>query len=252
MAGYLSVERQGGIAVLRIDRPPANAMNLDLLDEGQAVATELRADLPDAVVITGREGYFSAGVDLKFAPTLDIPGQRAMVNGINGLFLDWYSFPRPVVCAVNGHAIAGGFILMLCGDYRVGSTEGKYGITELRVGAPFPLVAMAAIQAELSPQAARQLVLRAHLVDGEEALRLGAFDELREPPEVLPRALQIAGELAEMIHTYERVKRQLRGETIERMKESADTEASVKTEAWLGQETGQAAASILRDGGTDK
>ena len=57
-----------------------------------------------------------------------------MVEGINAIFAGWYGFPRPVVAAVNGHAIAGGLILALCADYRVGSTEGKYGVTELKAG----------------------------------------------------------------------------------------------------------------------
>jgi enoyl-CoA hydratase len=173
-----------------------------------------------------------------------------MVAGINRLFLAWYSLPCAVVCAVNGHAIAGGLILALCGDHRVGATEGKYGLTELRAGIPYPAVAIGAVRAELTPAAARQLVLRAHLVDGEEALRLGVFDELREPPEVLPRALQVAAELAEMSHSYERIKWQLRGEAIERFERLLAGE-SEKAEAWLGRETRQAAASILRDRGTD-
>src|SRR5207237_420200 len=84
------------------------------------------------------------GVDLKVGPTLDSEGQRALVDGINRLFAGWYSFPRPVVCAVNGHAVAGGMILALCGDYRVGSTEGKLGLTELRVGIAYPSNAIAA------------------------------------------------------------------------------------------------------------
>jgi enoyl-CoA hydratase/carnithine racemase len=193
---HLAVERDEGIAVVRIDRPPANAMDIELLREGLALCEELAADLPGAVVITGRDGFFSAGVDLKIAPTLDTEGQRAMVDGINRLFYAWYSFPRPVVCAVNGHAIAGGLILALSGDYRVGATEGKLGLTELRVGIPYPAVAMAAVQAELSPAAARVLGLRADLVDPQTALALGLVDELAEPDEVLPRAMEVARELA--------------------------------------------------------
>ena len=106
-------------------------MDPQLLEEGRRVADELASDPPAAVVLTGREGFFSAGLDLKVAPTLDADGQRGLVEGINAIFAGWYGFPRPVVAAVNGHAIAGGFILALCADYRVGSTNGKYGVTEL-------------------------------------------------------------------------------------------------------------------------
>ena len=76
---------------------------------------------PAAVVLTGSGGFFSGGVDLKLAPTLSADEQRGMVAGINRMFADWYGFPRPVVAAVNGHAVAGGMILALCADHRVGS-----------------------------------------------------------------------------------------------------------------------------------
>ena len=199
---------------MRLDRPPANALDPSLLAEADAFMAELRSQDPGAVVITGREGFFSAGVDLKVVPSLDEAGQREMVDGINRLFAGWYSFPRPVVCAVNGHAIAGGMILALCGDYRVGSPEGKLGLTELRAGTFFPSNAMAVVKAELTPAAARVLVLRAELIDPQTALDLGALDELVEPDAVLPRALEVAEAMAALPRaTYPIVKRHLRGET---------------------------------------
>ena len=148
-------------------------MDPQLLEEGSRLADELAADPPAAVVLTGREGFFSAGVDLKIAPTLDADGQRGMVEGINAIFAGWYGFPRPVVAAVNGHAIAGGLILALCADYRVGSTEGKYGVTELKAGVAYPAVAMAVVRAELHAPAARRLVLGADLVGREGGARGG-------------------------------------------------------------------------------
>src|SRR5206468_12479851 len=172
---------------------PANAPDLELLGQGRAVLDDLRDADPGAVVIVGRDGFFSAGVDLKVAPTLDRDGQRGMVQGINRLFLGWYSFPRPVVCAVNGHAIAGGLILALCGDHRIGSGVGKMGLTELRAGIGYPAAAMAIVRAELAPPAVRVLALRAELVDsGPEAVELGLLDELAAPDALLDRAIEVA------------------------------------------------------------
>jgi enoyl-CoA hydratase len=213
---YVHVEDREGVALVRIDRPPANAMDLDLLEEGHAVLDELARAEPGAVVLTGRDSFFSAGLDLKLAPTLDAEGQRAMGAGINRLFAGWYGFPRPVVCAVNGHAIAGGMILALCGDHRVGPQEGRFGLTELRAGVPYPSVALAVVRAELSPPVVRQLALRAQLFDPEQALRWGVVDELSGPADLLPRALEVAGDLAALpTATYAVVKRQLRGQVVE-------------------------------------
>ncbi|MEA2432180.1 MAG: enoyl-CoA hydratase, partial [Thermoleophilaceae bacterium] len=77
-------------------------MDLELLAEGHEVRERLAREEPGAVVIVGRDQFFSAGLDLKAAPTLSGNEQRATVNGINKLFSGWYTFPRPVVAAVNG------------------------------------------------------------------------------------------------------------------------------------------------------
>ena len=165
MFRHLTIEQHGDVALLRIDRPPANALDLELLEEGARAHDELAAASPGAVVITGRDGFFSAGVDLKLAPTLDEEAQRRMVTGINRLFAGWYAFPRPVICAVNGHAIAGGLILALCGDQRVGARQGKLGLTEVTAGIPYPRAAIAIVRAELSAASARRLVLGGELVE---------------------------------------------------------------------------------------
>jgi len=218
-------------------------MDPQLLDEGRRVADELRADPPAAVVLTGREGFFSAGVDLKIAPTLDADGQRAMVEGINRIFAGWYGFPRPVVAAVNGHAIAGGLILALCADYRVVSSEGKYGLTEVKAGVGYPAVAMAVVRAELYAPAARRLVLGADLVDAKAALEAGAFDEVAEPDQVLHRATEVARALSLLpSETYAATKQQLRGPVLE----AALAQPDPLLEGWAGAEAADAASNILR------
>jgi len=244
---HVRVEEHGDVALVRVDRPPANALNPELLSEARAVADELSASGPGAVVLTGREGFFSAGVDLKLVPTLDADGQRTMVGGVNRLMAAWYSFPRPVVCAVNGHAIAGGMIIALCADYRVGCKQGKLGLTEVRAGVPYPAVPLAIVRAELSAQAARVLALRAHLVDPDEALALGLVDELAAPEDVLERALVVAAEMAELpARAYWDTKRELRAEAIdliERVLEQGDP----LMDSWLDGGDRNAGAALLGD-----
>ena len=239
---HVRIEEHGEVAVVRIDRPPANALDLELLEEGRQALDELTASEPGAVVMTGREGFFSAGVDLKLGPTLDAAGQRAMVEGINRLFAGWYSFPRPLVAAVNGHAIAGGLILALCADYRVGG-EGKLGLTELKVGIGYPLAAITVVRAELTTAAARRLVLGAELVLPEEAADLGALDEVVAPERILPRAVAVAEQLAALPRfAYGPTKHQLRTDAM-RVLEGIDRDPLL--EAWMAPEAGEAAAGIL-------
>lgn len=248
MGSHVTVESRGELALVRLDRPPANALNPEVLDELESVRQELAADLPGAVVIAGRERFFSAGVDLKLVPTMGPEDQRAMVNGINSLVLGWYCFPRPVVAAVTGHAIAGGMVVALCADYRVGATEGKLGLTELRAGVPYPVGAIGVVQAELTHPAARTLALRAHLVEPEEALRLGLVDELAGPAEVVERACDVAAEMASFGgDSYGRTKRELRGDALRRI-ENAVEAGDPLLEAWLDEGSPEAAATALRRG----
>jgi enoyl-CoA hydratase len=246
VASHVTVESRGELALVRLDRPPANALNPDVLAEVERVREELEASQPGAVVISGRDRFFSAGVDLKLVPTWSPDEQRAMVQGINRLVLGWYGFPRPVVAAVTGHAIAGGMVIALCADYRVGAREGKLGFTELRAGVPYPVAAIALVRAELSPPAARALTLRAHLVEPEEALRLGLVDELAGSEEVVERACDVAQEMARFGgESYARTKLELRGETLTRIRRAVDA-GDPLLEAWLHEDSPRAAATILR------
>jgi enoyl-CoA hydratase len=248
LPSYIHIEEAGDVVVVRIDRPPANALDLDLLAEGHEVRERLARDEPAAVVLVGRDRFFSAGMDLKAAPTLSPPQQRATVDGINRLFLGWYSFPRPVVAAVNGHAVAGGLILALCADHRVCASEGQLGLTELRAGLPYPLAAISVVRAELTPSAARRLVLGASLVEPPEALALGVVDEVRPADEVLPRAVEVATEMAALPRTtYPVVKRQLRGPAIDALERALGGGAGDPVLAtWVSADTSSAAAGILR------
>ncbi|MEA2647315.1 MAG: enoyl-CoA hydratase [Chloroflexota bacterium] len=242
--GVTTIERHGDVAVLRLDRPPVNAMDLATLRELIAALDVVAADPPRALVLAGREGAFSAGLDLKVVPTLDAAGQREMVEGVNGLFLAAYGLPFPVVAAVAGHAIAGGFIFALCADRRVAATTGSHGVTELRVGVPFPAVAIGVVRAELSPQVARVLALGAGLVDPTWCLHHGIYDEVVEAPAVLGRAMEIAAQLAQMpAAAYARAKQDLRGDTLVRLREAAMRDPLL--DAWVDDESRRVAGGAL-------
>jgi len=244
---FVSIEEHDDVAVVRVDRPPANAMDPGLLADAVAATEELAAAEPGAVVLTGRPGFFSAGADLKVVPTLDADGQRAMVDGINGLCMAWYGLPRPVVCAVNGHAIAGGLVFALCADYRVAAADGRYGLTELRAGVPYPTMAIAVVAAELSAPAARRLVLRADLVDAADLRELGAFDEVVPNDEVLDRALVVARDLGALPSSaYAATKRRLRAPTLALAARLQAGEADPLGDAWTDAVTASRAAAILR------
>jgi enoyl-CoA hydratase len=152
---------------------------------------------PGAVVMVGRDGFFSAGVDLKVAPSLDRDGQRAMVEGINRLFAGWYSLTRPLVAAVNGHAIAGGCVLACAADHRLlADGAGRMGVTELLVGLPFPAVALEVMRFAVAPQHLQEMLYLGRTWLPEEARARGLADEVVPAGELQARAEAVARALA--------------------------------------------------------
>lgn len=212
-------EDRGTVAVLRIEHGKANAIDVDLFDALIEQLDALETDDCRAVVITGTGKSFSAGVDLFrvldegmtylriFLPTLS--------RGLKRLF----GFHKPVVAAMNGHAIAGGCILALACDRRIlAEGKAKIGVTELSVGVPFPVAAMEVLRFQVPDRIAQDLVYTSRLVGPEEALGLGLVDELAEADALLDRAVSVAEQLGRIPGgTFGLTKHQLRQDTIERI-----------------------------------
>ncbi len=222
---FVALDGSESVAVVTIDRPPANALNVELVEELVGVLEAVALAPPRALVVSGRPGFFSAGADLKAIPSHGPEQQRRMVSGINRIVLACYGLKCPTVAAVTGHAIAGGMVLALGLDMRIASTEGRYGLTEIKVGVPYPQAAIRVVAAELAPHAARRLALGSQLTDSSECLRLGVFDEVVEPSQVVGRAVAIAGELAAMpADVYTRTKLDLRRDALAAMREATEAD----------------------------
>jgi enoyl-CoA hydratase len=238
---FFDVRTDGEVTVVRIQRPPMNAIDPQLAAEGAALLDELSAESHGAVVITGSGPAFSAGLDIKVAPTLDEEQQRSMREAVNRLLGGWALFPRPLVTAVNGHAIAGGLILALCGDFRVAGPDGKFGLTEVNVGVPYPPAAMAIVRSELSPPVARRYALGGELVGSEAALRDGMFDKVVAAEDLLSTAVAAARELARLAGpAYAHTKRTLRSGVVRALEPGA-----IADESWLAGDAAERARETL-------
>jgi enoyl-CoA hydratase len=225
-------EHDDGIALLKVDRAPANAMDVALLHEVVEAVALVAGETPRALVIAGRPGCFSAGADLKAVPSYGPAEQREMVAAINAMALGVYELEFPVVGAITGHAIAGGLVLALCTDARVASSSGRYGLTEVKVGVPYPQAAIGVVRAELAPQGARLLALGGELTDAAECERLGVFDEVLDGDEVLDRALHVARRLGALPpEVYAQTKRDLRAPALAQMR--VDVEDDPLLDRWV-------------------
>ncbi len=243
---YLSVERKDATCVIYLDNPPVNSIHLELLLEAEGAISELEGDDEcRALVMTGRGGCFSAGLDLKVVPRYDAQEQHRMIEAINRVVKAVYSFSKPTVAAVNGPALAGGFIMLVCCDYRLG-IDGSYplGLTEARVGVPFPVATMEALKNELAPAVLRRLLLTGSHVDPSWALDWRILDELLPRRQLMPRALDVAADLGSVAPgAYRVIKNQLRGDTVARIEETMASDPMFK--GWMTSDTIAAADDIL-------
>ena len=193
------IERQDrdGIRILRLAHGKVSAMDIEL---GEAVTAELKSAADDpvrGVVVTGTGSSFSAGVDL-FRLIKDGPdyGKR-FLPVLETMLRDALTFSKPLVAAVNGHAIAGGCILTAACDRRImAEGSGRIGVPELVVGVPFPALPLQIVAARMTDAAFRDLVLTGRTVQADEAVTLGLIDETCPPEKLIDRAVTEANRLA--------------------------------------------------------
>jgi enoyl-CoA hydratase len=257
IAPSLDVSREGELAIATLSRPPVNALDLEFCEAiadrftafGAQAGTDARVK---AIVLAGGGGTtFCAGLDLKQVPTYTAPQQDRLITALNRAFHAIYACPLPVVVAINGHCIAGGLVLALCGDYRIAAQgPARFGLTEVKVGVPYPVAAMEVCRAALRPEVARQVILFAEHMDLARALAWGVVDEQVAPTLLALRAREMAAKLGALPATaYGRVKRQLRAPALERMEAVLAADNDPLKGQWLSGETVGAATGVLHGKG---
>jgi enoyl-CoA hydratase len=227
-------ETHEGVSIITLDFPPVNALAIPVLDALDETFEQLENTGSRAVVLTGAGRCFSAGLDLNEIRSLDRAGRERLVEALNRCFERLYRFPRPVVAAVNGHAVAGGMVLLLAADNRLcADARIKIGLAEVRVGIPFPMGALAIVQNELDPAGLRQFAALGFNVDPHEALRLRVVDEVVPPDKLLSRALEIARDVASLPdNAFRAVKLHLRGAAADRIRQVRQTGKDPVFDAW--------------------
>ena len=184
------------VTVVQFDHGPVSALDLEFL---LALRGELAAlaETDAALVLTGTGSAFSAGVDLVRLLEGGTDYVAEFIPALAGAFADLFAYRRPVVAAVNGHAIAGGCVIVSCADHRLmADGRARIGVPELLVGVPFPAVALLAVRYGLGDVGAAELVYSGATLLPDEALRRGLVDEVVPAAEVLDRALSKAEQLA--------------------------------------------------------
>ncbi|WP_437981174.1 crotonase/enoyl-CoA hydratase family protein [Sorangium sp. So ce117] len=210
----LTYTLEGTTAVVRMDDGKANALSEPMI-EALLGALSRAEEEASAMVVAGRPDRFCAGFDLRVMTSRPEAAAALLGRGAD-LLMKLYGATLPLVIACTGHALAGGALLLLTGDVRIGA-EGAFriGLNEVAIGIPVPVLAMALARDRLARTELARATLMAQIYAPDEAVRVGYLDALVPPEAVLARAKEEAAKLSSLARpAFEATKARLRGKTI--------------------------------------
>jgi 3,2-trans-enoyl-CoA isomerase len=197
----IKFEQQDGVALVKLNRGVINAINQKTIDELDEALRIVKHDpaVCGLVLASNNDKFFSIGFDLPEIYPLARQEFGTFFRSFNLLCLDLYTFPKPGVCAITGHATAGGCIVALCADYRY-MAEGRalMGVNESTFGVPVTSLADGILGQLVGARHARDVISTGSLYGPQEALHMGMVDEVFPLEEVIPAAMTKARSLGEI------------------------------------------------------
>jgi enoyl-CoA hydratase/carnithine racemase len=195
MGEFVNVQVTDGVATIRLDRPPMNAINVLVQDELRQAATAITAD-PDirAAIIYGGEKTFAAGADVKEMADKNYAEMALVSQAVHASLNAVAAIPKPVVAAVTGYALGGGMELALCADFRLCGENTKFGQPEILLGIIPGGGGTQRLPRLIGPARAKDLVYTGRFVDAAEALRIGLVNQVVPDGDVYEAATKMAGQ----------------------------------------------------------
>jgi enoyl-CoA hydratase len=235
----IDVKTENGIAIVTIKHGKANALDMELTEELEECFAQIAESAARAIVVTGQGRIFSAGVDLIRLSSGGPDYVRKFLPALHRAFNAVFFCPKPVVAAVNGHAIAGGCVLACSADRRImARANGRIGVTELLVGVPFPAMALEIMRFAVPGRQLPGLLFTGATYDVDAALERGLVDAIVPADELMANAMAAAGQLAALSPAaFAQTKAQLRAEARERLERTGAATDKIATEIWAAEPT---------------
>jgi enoyl-CoA hydratase/carnithine racemase len=246
----LQIENNDGVAVIKFNRGVTNPLNQAFVDEFIADLKQLKDvnDVNSVVVTSSNNKFFSIGLDI---PGLFESGGESFgifYRAFNRLCLELYTFPKPTVAALSGHAIAGGCILALCCDYRF-MAEGKkrIGLNEIKLGVPVPHPADCILRDMLGSCVARDVMETGEFFGPEQALEIGLVDKILPLEQVLQASIEKARELGSFVPSaYAAIKRNRVEQVAAQVESQLDKQVKLFVDCWYS-ETSRELLKVARE-----
>ena len=231
MAG-IRRERQGPLAVLRLDKPRGNAIDEELVGELRQACADLQADdgVRGVLLASAHPKLFCPGLDLVSLVEYDRARLQRFMTAFGQMLSALYGLRKPVVAAVSGHAVAGGCILAMAADWRVLRRGVSIGLNEVKVGVPLPLSVSTLLRATVPPGSLSRVALLGRNFADEQAIAAGLADELAGEKEFETACLSRLQEFAEKDpYSVAVTKAYLRADALRQI----EAEDPVAAAAWL-------------------
>jgi len=214
----IHVEYYDHVAIVKLNRPVANALNLQLVNELAEMLQKVKhnSDVHSLVLGSSNDKFFCIGFDIPHLFELAREDFAFFFHTFNQMCLDLYTLPKPAVAAIAGHATAGGCILALCCDYRFIAEGRKFmGLNEIKLGVPVPYLADCALRHLVGTRNARDVVDSGEFYLPEQLLHKGMVDQALPLDQVLPRSIEKAGALGALPQAAFAMIKRNRVETVE-------------------------------------
>jgi enoyl-CoA hydratase/carnithine racemase len=191
----VEIEDRGKVAILQMNNGVTNAINPELVEDLSEALFRIEKEF-QGMVLAGGEKFFSIGFDLPVLVNFKRDEMSQYYRKFNDLALRLFTFPFPVCCLLAGHAVAGGCILALTGDYRLSAAGKKFiGLNEIKLGVPVPYLADLMLRQIVSDRSATQMLYRGEYMTPSEAKEIGLVDEVLSKEDVERQAVEMVSEM---------------------------------------------------------
>jgi enoyl-CoA hydratase/carnithine racemase len=226
---------------MKLNRGITNALNLELINEISSNLKKilLASEINSLVLTSANEKFFAIGFDIPTLFELSEKDFMKFYHAFNQLSIDLFSFPKPTIAAVSGHAIAGGCILALCCDIRfIADGRKLMGLNEIKLGVPVPYPADCILRQLVSSRTAREITEKGEFYQPNELLNLGLVDRVVPVKELLNESIKEANTLGSLPHEAFKMIKQNRIETIKtRIQEKLPDKEQLFLEHWFSDST---------------
>ena len=238
---FIERELRKKVAILKLNRSVTNPINLELINQlsGQIKMAKDDKDIAGIVFTSANSKFFSIGFDIPELINSTRAEFKEFYHYFNLLCIDLYAFPKPIIAAITGHAVAGGCILTLCCDYRfIGEGKKLMGLNEIKLGVPVPYPADCILRQIVDDRAARMILDTGDFFPPEKTLKMGLVDEVMPQEHLVNKAVERVESIeSHSLDAYRVIKRNRIEGIVTKIRTSLEEKEKIFIEMWYSTET---------------